>query len=113
MSIERYRRKPKLDSDREDQFAARYLPGAPLDDLIAVARMADGELAEVMFPSYGPVLVVRYRRYDDDHQARTEYETVEGGDWLVYSPDGDFLYDSDEADWRQFYDRVPDGGDKS
>jgi hypothetical protein len=108
MSIQRYRRKPKQE-DREDQLAARYEPGAPLDDLLAVARMADGELAEVMFPSYGPVLVVRYRRSDDDHAPRIEYETVEAGHYLAYSPGNDFLYDTSDADWRQFYDLVPDG----
>jgi hypothetical protein len=108
MSIQRYRRKPKQE-DREDQLAARYEPGAPLDDLLAVARMADGELAEVMFPSYGPVLVVRYQRSDDDHAPRIEYETVEAGHYLAYSPGNDFLYDTSDADWRQFYDLVPDG----
>jgi hypothetical protein len=109
VSIRRYRRKPGPD-DREVQVAARYEPGSPLDDLIAVASMAHGELAEVTFPSCGPVLVIRYQRYDDDHPPRTEYETVEPGHYLAYSPGHDFLYGTDEADWRQFYDLIPDGG---
>ena len=79
MSVQRYRRKPKQE-DREDQFAARYEPGQPLDDLTAVARMADrrAELAEAVFPS-GPVLVVRWERVPDDHPSEIEYETVEPG----------------------------------
>lgn len=104
MTIQRYRRKP-VREDREDQFAARYEPGQPLDDLRAVARMADdrAELAEAAFPS-GPVLVVRYERVYDDHPPRTEYETVEPGHYLAFSPGHFFLYDTDEAEWQQFYD---------
>jgi hypothetical protein len=104
MSIQRYRRKPERAS-REDQVAARYEPGGPLDDLLTVARMADrhAELAEAAFPS-GAVLVVRYERFHDD---QIEYETVEPGKYLACSSGEGFLYDSDDADWRQFYDLVP------
>ena len=51
-----------------------------------------------------------YRRYDDDHPSKIDYETVEPGDYLAYSSDHDFLYDSNDADWRQFYDRVTEDG---
>ncbi len=113
MSIQRYRPKPKQD-DREVQVAARYEPGAPLDDLLAVARMADrrAELAEVRFPDR-TVLLVRYERSYDDGPPKTEYETIEAGKYLAYSPGNDFLYDTDEAGWRQFYDLVPDGDGES
>ena len=108
--IQRYRRKPEP-SAREDQFAAKYEPGQPLDDLAAVARMADhrAELAEVTFPS-GTVLLVRWTRVPDDRPSEVEYETVEAGHYLAYSPGNDFLYDTSSADWRQFYDLVPEGG---
>jgi hypothetical protein len=104
MSVRRYRRKPDPVS-REDSFAARYEPGQPLNDLTAVARMADSraELAEVTFPS-GPVLVVRYKRSYDDHPSRIEYETVEPGRHLAYSSGHDFLYDADDEEWQRFYD---------
>jgi hypothetical protein len=103
MTIQRYRRKPVREV-REEQYAARYEPGAPLDDLLAVARMADGELAEIMFPSYGPVLLARFGRFYDEHLPRIEYVTVEAGEYLAYSPGESFLYSSGEAEWRQFYD---------
>ena len=109
MSIHRYRRKPKPDIREDEQVAARYEPGTPLDDLLAVARMADGELAEVTFPS-GPVLLARFERFYDEHPSEIEYVAVEPGKYLAYSPGEGFLYDTDEADWRQFYDLVPDGG---
>ncbi len=106
MTIQRYRRKPKQE-DREDQVAARYEPGAPLDDLLAVARMADSraELAEVRF-SGAAVLVVRWKRVPDYQPAVIEYEHVEAGDYLAYSPGNDFLYETSDAGWRQFYDLV-------
>ena len=107
MSIQRYRRKP--DNDRETQVAARYEPGTPLDDLLAVARMADGELAEVMFPS-GPALLARFERIYDERPSRIEYAAVEPGKYLAYSPGEGFLYEASEANWRQFYDLVPDEG---
>jgi hypothetical protein len=105
MGVERFRRKPKAD-DREVQHAARYTPGEPLDDLLKVARMADtaAELAEVQFPGGRQVLLVAWTRWRDDGPPRVEYETVDAGDWLAYSPGSDFLYDSDDANWRQFYE---------
>jgi hypothetical protein len=108
MSVKRYRRKPERAS-LDEQVAARYEPGASLDDLLAVARMADrhAELAEVRFP--GPaVLLVRWRSVPDDHPSEIKYETVEAGHYLAYSTGEGFLYDSDDADWRQFYDPAPD-----
>ena len=82
MTIQRYRRKPEQGGPRR-QAAARYLPGTPLDDLLAVARMADGELAEVMFPSYGPVLLARFQRHYDEHPSGIEYVAVEPGKYLA------------------------------
>jgi hypothetical protein len=106
MGIQRYRRKPEQVNDREVQVAARYLPGTPLDDLLAVALMADGELAEVMFPSYGPVLLARFKRFYDERPSQIEYLVVEAGRYLAYDPGDGFLYASDEANWRQWYDVV-------
>jgi hypothetical protein len=113
MSVQRYRRKP-VQEDREDQFAARYEPGQPLDDLLAVARMADdiAEVREVVFPSGKRVLLAWYTHYPDDHPAEPKYETVEPGEYLVFSPGHFFLYSTDEAGWRQFYDLVPEEGEK-
>jgi hypothetical protein len=109
VSIERFRRKP-AGSDREDQCAARYTPGGPLDDLLTVARMADpgAELAEVRFPGGRQVLLAAWMNVPDDHPAKIEYETVAPGDWLAYSPGYGFLYDTDDAGWRQFYDPAPE-----
>jgi hypothetical protein len=78
MTVQRYRRKP-VQEDREDQFAARYEPRAPLDDLRAVARMAgdEAEVTEVVFPSGKRVLLAWLMRYDDCHPARVDYVTVE------------------------------------
>jgi len=111
MSVQRYRRKPRQE-DREDQFAARYEPGQSFDDLRAVARMAgdEAEVTEVVFPSGKRVLLAWFMRYDDHHPAKPGYATVEAGNYLAYSPGGDSLYESDDADLRQFYDLVPAGG---
>jgi hypothetical protein len=110
MTVQRYRRKPRQE-DREDQFAARYEPAQPLDDLRAVARMAgdDAEVTEVTFPSGKRVLLAWFTRYDDHHPARLDYVTVEAGNYLSFSSGGYSLYESDDADWRQFYDLVPAG----
>jgi hypothetical protein len=104
--VQHYRRKPEPGS-HDDQVVARYEPGRPLDDLAAVARRADGnaELGEIAFPS-GPVLVVRWKRIPDDHPPEIEYETIEPGRYLAYSPGSDFLYDTSEADLRRWYDQV-------
>jgi hypothetical protein len=107
VGVQQFRRKPTK-ADREDQVAARYIPGEPLTDLLSVARMAhlSAELAEVEFKS-GTVLLVRYLDVPDDHPAEWKFEVVQAGDWLAYSPGNDMLYDSDEAEWAQFYDEVP------
>ena len=104
--IQRYRRKPKPPDERV-LAVARYQPGAPLDDLVAVARMHDrhAQLAEVRFAAV-KVLVVRYTHYRDEGPSEIQYEHVEPGDYLAYS---DFLFDTDDADLRQWYDLVEGG----
>jgi hypothetical protein len=110
VTVQRYRRKPRQE-DREDQFAARYEPARPLDDLRAVARMAgdEAEVTEVTFPSGKRVLLAWFMRYDDDHPAKQDYATVEAGNFLAFSSGNDSLYEADDGNWRQFYDLVPDG----
>jgi hypothetical protein len=118
VTVQRYRRKPRQE-DREDQFAARYEPGRPLDDLAEVARMADDDavLTEVGYRGAlfrklaGPYLVVVYSRVPDEHAAEVTAQLVKPGDYLAYSSGNEFLYDSDEAGWRQFYDLVTGEGD--
>lgn len=107
MTVERYRRKPVQEAG-EDQFAARYEPAQPLDDLRAVARMAgdEAEVTEVTFPSGKRVLLAWFTRYDDHHPAKQDYATVEAGNYLAFSPGTYSLYESDDGDWRQFYDLV-------
>lgn len=109
MTIWRYRLRPDP-RGQNDQYAACYQPGQPLGDLATVARMADprAELAEVTFPSR-TVLVVRWLDIPDDHPSQNEYEVIEAGKYLAYSPGSGHLYDADEANWRQFYDQVPGG----
>lgn len=109
MAIERYRKKRDVRPE-PDQYAARYTPGAPLDDLFGVAKMCDrdAEILEVPFRS-GTVLLVRYRAYHDDYPSTIEYQAVEVGQWLAYSQDYDNLYDTTDADWRRWYDRVEEG----
>lgn len=109
MAVVTFRRKP-TPGDNETQTAARYQPGQPLDDLAHVAHMADGyradaELVEVPLPS-GPILLVRYQRMNDEHPSEIDYEVVEPGQWLAWSPEHGFLYTTDDANWRQFYDQV-------
>jgi hypothetical protein len=108
MSIERFRRKPEK-VDEGLQHAARYTPGESLGDLLSVANMADAhaELAEVQFPSGRQVLLVAWTGEEDERPREIEYETVDAGDWLAYSPGHDFLYDTDDAGWKQFYEQVP------
>lgn len=109
MTIQRYRKKPQPEFDG-DQFAARYEPGKPLDDLRAVARMAgdEAEVIEVTFPSGKRLLLAWWLRYDDYHPAKPGYVEVEAGEWLAWSQGTCSLYDSDEANWRQFYDLAPE-----
>jgi hypothetical protein len=111
MSVQRYKRKPEPRYE-EDQVAARYEPGKPLDDLRAVARMAgdEAEVIEAVFPSGKRAVLAWFLRYDDHHPARPDYAFVEAGDYLAYSPGGCALYSSDEANWRQFYELVPEAG---
>ena len=110
MTVQRFRRKPARE-DREEQVAARYEPGQPLDDLAAVARMAgdEAEVREVVFPSGKRVLLAWFLRYYDEHPAKPGYVTVEAGGYLAYDDGEGFLYAAAEANWRQFYDLVPDG----
>jgi hypothetical protein len=110
MTVQRYRRKPKQENN-EDQFAARYEPGKPLADLAAVARLAgpEAEVIEVVFPSGKRVLLAWFLRYADLEPPEPGYATVEAGKYLAYSPGTGYLYESDEGNWGQFYDLVPDG----
>jgi hypothetical protein len=111
MAVERYRRKPRSVQTHEDQYAARYNPGENKLDLWIVAKMCDrnAELIEVPFPS-GPILLVRYLKYNDDHPSTIEYQAVEPGQYLAYSEGNDFLYDTDEKEWPRWYDRVSEAG---
>jgi len=111
MTVQRYRRKPEQE-DREDNFAARYEVGKPLDDLRAVARMAgdEAEVTEVVFPSGKRVLLAWWLRYADLKPPEPDYATVEAGNYLAYSSRNSFLYEADDGDWRQFYDRVTEDG---
>jgi len=100
----RYRLKPDPYRDT-DLHVAKYEPGKPLDDLLAVARRADAraEAAEAQLPS-GAVLVVRFMRYPDDEGP--DWAVIEPGAYLVYSaPDGNLL-DTDEEELQTFYDRL-------
>jgi hypothetical protein len=110
VTVQRYRRKP-IPGGNEDQFAARYEPAKPLDDLRAVARMAgdEAEVTEVTFPSGKRVLLAWFLRYPDEHPAEPAYVTVEAGNYLAFSSGTYSLYESDDANWRQFYDLAPDG----
>lgn len=106
--ITRFRRKPDPKA-HDDQLAARYTPGDPEAFMacLRVAQMADGasQLAEVEFAD-GQVLLVRYRRFYDYHPSEIDYQAVEPGQWLAYSGGEGFLYDTDDGDWKQFYDVV-------
>jgi hypothetical protein len=103
--IQRYRRKPRKQTDDDSLIVARYEPGKPLDDLQRVAQMADGEaeLAEVSLPS-GTVLLVRWTRVPDDHPSETDWEVIEAGGYLAFSDDR--LFGTDDADLRHWYDLV-------
>lgn len=105
MTVQRYRRKPVREV-REEQCAARYNPGLPLDDIRAVARCYDddAEVAEAAFPS-GPVLVVRYYNMEGERGFRT-WMMVEPGEYLAC---GGGLISVTEARLGEFYDLVTDG----
>ncbi len=111
MSVQRFRRKP-VQEYREDQFAARYEPGQSLDALRAVAAMAgdEAEIREVVFPSGKRVLIAWFMRCDDPRGFRPDYAMVEPGEYLAYSSENESLYESDEANWTQFYDLVTGDG---
>jgi hypothetical protein len=103
MTIRRYNRKP--DPRREGGLCvARYEPGQPLDDLLAVARMAcrRAEVAEAVLPS-GPVLVVKWTSSSREDQ-EPEFDVVRGGLYLSYSEGYDSLVENDDADLRQWYE---------
>lgn len=109
VGVQRYTRKPEPRSDG-DQFAARYEPGRPLDDLRAVAKMAgdEAEVIEAVFPSGKRAALAWFMRYDDHHPAKPDYAFVEAGDYLAFSPGTCSLYAAGEANWRQFYDLAPE-----
>lgn len=100
----RYRRKPRKRADEDGLTVTRYEPGKPLDRLAHVAQMSSSraELAEVPLPS-GTVLLVRHTTWHADEPS-TDWEVIEAGDYLAYSHTNDSLFDTDEADLRQFYD---------
>lgn len=105
--VVRWRRKPDQ-PESEPNVAVRWEPGVTqLADVLEVARLADHK-AQVVVAAFGtgPVLVVRYTKIWDEYPASAEYETIEPGQWLAYSHEHGFLYDSNDADWAQFYDRV-------
>lgn len=105
--VVRFRRKP-ADSERE-QVAVRWEPDVTqLKDVLEVIRLADPH-AQYAVASFGcgPVLIIRYTDMNGDRPC-TEYEHVEPGQWLAFSPEHHFLYETDDQDWGQFYDRVPD-----
>lgn len=111
MTVQRYKKKPQPFGD-DDQFTARYEPGRPLDDLIAVARMADPDavVTELGYESArfagisGPYLIVLHASVPEEHGPEVDVEVVYPGDYLAYSPRGHFLYDTDAANIGQFYD---------
>ncbi len=67
----------------------------------------EAEVTEVAFPSGKRVLLAWFMRYDDHHPAEVDYATVEAGNYLAFSSGGYSLYESDDADLRQFYDLMP------
>lgn len=107
--VVKFRRKPDP-AEKADQVAAKWEPGGDLAALLWVARRADldAELAEVAFPS-GMVLVVRYTDYPDDGPRQIRFIEVQPGHWLAWSQDSDFLYDTTDHGWEQFYDRIEGG----
>jgi hypothetical protein len=110
--VVRWRRKPQPPSAREDQVAVQWAPPQPLDALLYVARMADADamLAVATFhegtAEATGVLVVRHRRWHDDHPARIEYLAIEPGWWLACDPGEGSLYASHDTNWAQWYERI-------
>jgi hypothetical protein len=102
MPVTRYQRKP--DPRPEGGLhVARYEPGH-LDDMLAVAQMADhrAEVGEAELPG-GTVLVVKWVNYESDHP-EPEFDVVRTGNYLSYSETYGSLGETDDADLRQFYD---------
>jgi hypothetical protein len=108
VSVTRYQRKPETVKREGGLQAARYEAGQPLDDLLRVARMADGkaELAEVTSLPSGPVLLVRYMRCYDDHPAELDWEVVQPGEFLTYSETYGSLGADTERELAYWYEPV-------
>ena len=110
--IATWRPKPRP-RNGEDQIAAKWPgPNSLLNELIALARMADPEasLSTVyVWTSDGapPILLVRYLRDRSEGPPEIGYVHVEPGQWLAYDPGAGHLYSATDADWAQWYDPVP------
>lgn len=104
MPVEAYQGRPESGCGRIT--VCRFALDKALGGLIAVAHMADpcAEVAPVPF-AQGTVLLVRWE--NTDQAAGPEFETVQAGDYLAYSSEGGFLFDTDDANLRDFYDKVP------
>lgn len=115
MSVQRYRRKPEKPREGDVTCAARWTPGEPLDDVLAVARMADPDArvaslayASKMFPRLaGPRLVVASARVPDERPAELDITVVAAGEYLCYSQGYDMLYECTEDNWRS-YELLPE-----
>jgi hypothetical protein len=75
-----------------------------LQAVLEVARLVDSNAVAVAVADLD-VAVVRWLRYTDDHAPRIDYEVVERGKWLACSSDYDFIYETDDADLEQWYER--------
>jgi len=104
--VKRFRRKPEKTQER-GLAAAQYVAGGPLDDLLAVAKMAGrgSVVAECALPDE-TVLVARWVDVPDDRPSEVQYEVVRDGDWLYYSETYDRLGDDTTRGIEQFYDPV-------
>jgi hypothetical protein len=111
MTVRRFRRKPEKTQER-GLVAAQYDAGGPLDDLLAVARMAGrgSAVAECALPDE-TVLVARWVDAPDNHLSQVRYEVVKDGDWLYYSETYDSLGDDTTRGIEQFYEPADGHGD--
>lgn len=89
--------------NENEQVAARYAPGEPLDDLRAVAAREGGTVYEVPF-GRSRILIAVWEDYSDSGSYSIRSEVVPAGHWLAHS--GSFLYESSDGNWREFYDEV-------
>lgn len=109
MAIQRYRRRPQTVKPRDTGLTtARYDPGEPLDDLQAVARMANqlAELAEAELPS-GRVLVVKYIHLFGNGDGEPEFVVVLPRGLLGFShAAGDLTAYDGPGDLRRWYEPV-------